>query len=38
MSTADIGLYLGKLLAAWSLGFTGGYLLTKFSDALNKIV
>lgn len=38
MSSADIALYLGKLLAAWSLGFCGGYLMTKVMDALNKIV
>lgn len=38
MSTADIAAFLGYLVAAWSAGFTGGYLLTKFRDAVNATV
>jgi hypothetical protein len=35
MSAGDIAEYIGMLMGAWSLGFTGGYLLTKFRDAMN---
>lgn len=38
MSSADIALFLGELVASWSVGFTGGYLITKVTDALNKVV
>ena len=38
MTAQDIALYVGQLVAAWSLGFTGGYLLTKFRHAVNQVV
>jgi len=38
MTTGDIALYVGLLVSSWAIGFTGGYLLTKFKDALNSIV
>lgn len=38
MIAADIVLFLAQLVAAWSLGFTGGYVLTKFRDAMNLTV
>lgn len=38
MTSADILLYVGQLVAAWSLGFCGGYLLTKFRHAVNQVV
>lgn len=38
MTAVDIALYIGFLVSAWSLGFTGGYLITKFRDAFNFVV
>lgn len=38
MTLTDIGLFLGQLCSAWVLGFTGGYFLTKFRDAMNSVV
>lgn len=38
MTATDIALYLGYFVSAWSLGFTGGYLLTTFRDALKQAV
>jgi len=38
MTTQDIVELSGWLIAAWSLGFTGGYLLTKFKHAVNMTV
>ena len=38
MSSGDIALFLGQLVSAWSLGWTGGYLLTKFRDAMNATI
>lgn len=38
MSVGDVALVLGQLAAAWSVGFTGGYLLTKFRDGLNATI
>jgi len=35
MTGEDIAMLLGQLVAAWSLGFAGGYLLTKFREAVN---
>lgn len=26
------------LIVVWSIGFTGGYLITKFKDALNVVI
>ena len=38
MTDLDIALYVGKLVSSWAMGFTGGYLITKFRDAVNMIV
>lgn len=35
MSSADLALLLGKLLAAWALGFSAGFTITRFKEALN---
>lgn len=37
MSASEIATLLGLLVAAWSLGFAGGYTITKYRDALNQI-
>jgi hypothetical protein len=37
MSSADIALFLGQLVSAWASGFAGGYVLTKFRDAMNQL-
>lgn len=38
MTAADIALYVGQLAAAWTLGFSAGYLMTKFKHAVNQSV
>lgn len=38
MTAPDIALLVGQLVAAWALGFCGGYLITKFKHAFNQIV
>ena len=38
MNATDIALYVGYLVSAWSIGFSAGYLLTKFRDAINHAV
>lgn len=38
MSEVDIALFVGQMVAAWSTGFCGGYLLTKFKHAVNQTV
>lgn len=38
MTTQDIVEILGYLVTAWTTGFTGGYVLTKFKHAMNQIV
>lgn len=35
MTATDIGLFLGQLVTAWALGFSAGFTLTKFRDAMN---
>jgi hypothetical protein len=37
MSAADVALFVGKLVACWSLGFTGGFLLTAFKNAISHV-
>jgi len=37
MSTADIVLLVGQLVGAWAIGFAGGFVITKFRDAVSKI-
>lgn len=38
MSEVDIAWYVGGLITAWCIGFAGGYLLTKFHDAVRMSV
>lgn len=38
MTSTDIAALLGLILVAWTLGFTGGTLLTKYKDAINDII
>jgi len=35
MTHAEVVTYLGYLVSAWTMGFTGGYYITKFRDAAN---
>lgn len=37
MNTSDVALYVGQLLTAWVLGFTGGYTITKWRDAMRAV-
>lgn len=37
MSASDIATMLGYLVAAWCVGFAGGYTITKYRDALNQV-
>lgn len=38
MSTADFLELAGMLFSAWALGFSGGYVITKFRDAINAAI
>lgn len=38
MTAQDILELLGYLVSAWSVGFAGGYTLTKFKHAMNQMV
>lgn len=38
MSFSDIAELFGYLIAAWSLGFTGGYLYTLFKRGVDQVV
>ena len=35
MTTDQIITAVGLLIAAWASGFTGGYLMTKYREAIN---
>lgn len=37
MSVSDLSLYIGLMVTAWVAGFTGGYSITRFRDALSKV-
>lgn len=37
MSAGDIAVLLGYLVSAWSVGFCGGFLLTRFKDAVSDV-
>lgn len=37
MSAGDLVLFLGFLVSAWSLGFAGGYTMTKFREAFRTL-
>lgn len=36
MNTNDLAQYLGYLIVCWSLGFSGGYVLTNFKRGLEQ--
>lgn len=38
MNISMISEFAGMALAAWALGFTGGYAITKFRDAINAAI
>ena len=38
MTTIEIAELVGYLAAAWSIGFSGGYTMTKFKHAVNSVV
>jgi hypothetical protein len=38
MNATDITSLLGLILVAWTLGFTAGYLFTKYKDAINDVL
>jgi len=38
MTIQDMTELAGWLVASWTLGFTGGYLMTKFKHAINQAV
>ena len=35
LTSSDILIFFGGLISAWSLGFTGGYLITTFKRAID---
>lgn len=37
MNSADLASLLGYLVAAWCVGFAGGYTITKYRDAVNQV-
>lgn len=37
MNPPDIVSFLGYLVSAWCLGFTAGFLMTRFKDAMSQI-
>lgn len=38
MKTDDVILFVGLIVTLWCAGFTAGYLLTQFKNAMMKIV
>jgi hypothetical protein len=37
MTTSDIAELIGYIVAAWCLGFTGGYLFTQIKRAIDAV-
>lgn len=37
MTAADVFLFVGYVVSAWVIGFCGGFLLTRFRDALSTL-
>lgn len=35
MSQTDIALFCGQLVSAWAAGFCGGFILTRFKEAMS---
>ena len=38
MNILDITEFAGLLFSAWAVGFTSGYAITKFRDAINAAI
>lgn len=38
MNVIDIAQFCGFLVSAWAVGFTAGFILTKYRDAVSQIV
>lgn len=37
MNSVDLGTYVGFFFTAWALGFAGGYVITKWKDAISQV-
>jgi len=37
MNTADLATLAGYIVSAWCLGFSVGYTITKYKDALSQV-
>lgn len=37
MTSADLVLFCGYLVSSWAAGFCGGFILTRFREALNHV-
>lgn len=37
MTSTDLALYIAQMVTAWVVGFTGGYTITRFRDAISKV-
>lgn len=37
MSAADVGWFVGYVVSAWCVGFCGGFLITRFKDAISQL-
>ncbi len=35
MTSTDIALFCGQLVSAWAAGFTGGFIITRFKEAMS---
>lgn len=35
MTSTDIALFCGQLVSAWAAGFSGGFILTRFKEAMS---
>lgn len=35
MTSIDIALFCGQLVSAWAAGFTGGFIITRFKEAMS---
>lgn len=35
MTSADLVLFCGYLVSAWSAGFCGGFIITRFKEAMS---
>lgn len=37
MSSTDTAAFLAYLVSAWCIGFTAGFLMTRFKDAMSQV-